>query len=57
MHHPFHIHGSGRFLVLARDGVAEPNLVWKDTVLVRTGQTVTVTSMSNIGQDTWLKSR
>jgi FtsP/CotA-like multicopper oxidase with cupredoxin domain len=40
MHHPFHLHGAGRFLVLARDGVAEPNLVWKDTVLVRTGQTV-----------------
>jgi FtsP/CotA-like multicopper oxidase with cupredoxin domain len=42
MHHPFHIHGAGRFLVLARDGVAEPNLVWKDTVLVRTGQTVDI---------------
>jgi FtsP/CotA-like multicopper oxidase with cupredoxin domain len=42
MHHPFHLHGAGRFLVLARDGVAEPNLVWKDTVLVRTGQTVDV---------------
>jgi FtsP/CotA-like multicopper oxidase with cupredoxin domain len=40
MHHPFHIHGAGRFVVLARDGVAEKNLVWKDTVLVRTGQTV-----------------
>jgi FtsP/CotA-like multicopper oxidase with cupredoxin domain len=40
MHHPFHIHGAGRFLVLARDGVAETNLVWKDTVLVPTGQTV-----------------
>ena len=38
MHHPFHIHGAGRFLVLSRDGVAEPNLVWKDTVLVRTGR-------------------
>jgi FtsP/CotA-like multicopper oxidase with cupredoxin domain len=37
MHHPFHVHGAGRFLVLARDGVTEPNLVWKDTVLVRTG--------------------
>ena len=35
MHHPFHIHGAGRFLVLARDGVPEPNLVWKDTVLIR----------------------
>jgi FtsP/CotA-like multicopper oxidase with cupredoxin domain len=42
MHHPFHIHGAGRFLVLARDAVAEPNLVWKDTVLLRTGQTVDI---------------
>jgi FtsP/CotA-like multicopper oxidase with cupredoxin domain len=40
MHHPFHIHGAGRFVVLARDGVPEENLVWKDTVLVRTGETV-----------------
>jgi FtsP/CotA-like multicopper oxidase with cupredoxin domain len=40
MHHPFHIHGAGRFLILARDGAIEPNLVWKDTVLVPTGQTV-----------------
>jgi hypothetical protein len=38
--HPFHIHGAGRFLILSRDGVVEPNLVWKDTVLVPTGQTV-----------------
>ena len=42
MHHPFHVHGAGRFVVLARDGVAEPNLVWKDTVLVRTGETVDI---------------
>ena len=42
MHHPFHIHGAGRFLILARDGVVEPNLVWKDTVLVRTGETVDI---------------
>ncbi|MFL6045418.1 MAG: multicopper oxidase family protein [Propionibacteriaceae bacterium] len=42
MHHPFHLHGAGRFLVLARDGVTEPNLVWKDTVLVRTGETVDI---------------
>jgi FtsP/CotA-like multicopper oxidase with cupredoxin domain len=40
MHHPFHIHGAGRFLILSRDGKVEPNLVWKDTVLVPTGQTV-----------------
>ncbi|MGH3036755.1 MAG: heavy metal-binding domain-containing protein, partial [Gaiellaceae bacterium] len=42
MHHPFHVHGAGRFVVLARDEVAEPNLVWKDTVLVRTGETVDI---------------
>jgi FtsP/CotA-like multicopper oxidase with cupredoxin domain len=42
MPHPFHVHGAGRFLILARDGVAEPNLVWKDTVLVRTGETVDI---------------
>jgi FtsP/CotA-like multicopper oxidase with cupredoxin domain len=42
MHHPFHLHGAGRFLVLARDGKVEPNLVWKDTVLIRTGQTVDI---------------
>jgi FtsP/CotA-like multicopper oxidase with cupredoxin domain len=42
MPHPFHVHGAGRFLILARDGVVESNLVWKDTVLVRTGETVDI---------------
>jgi FtsP/CotA-like multicopper oxidase with cupredoxin domain len=42
MHHPFHVHGAGRFLVLSRDGEPESNLVWKDTVLVPAGQTVDV---------------
>ena len=42
MHHPFHVHGAGRFLVLSRDGEPESNLVWKDTVLVRTGETVDI---------------
>jgi FtsP/CotA-like multicopper oxidase with cupredoxin domain len=42
MHHPFHIHGAGRFLVLSRDDEPEGNLVWKDTVLVRSGQTVDI---------------
>jgi FtsP/CotA-like multicopper oxidase with cupredoxin domain len=42
MPHPFHVHGAGRFLILSRDGVEEPNLVWKDTVLVRTGETVDI---------------
>jgi FtsP/CotA-like multicopper oxidase with cupredoxin domain len=41
MHHPFHIHGE-RFLVLSRDGVPETNLVWKDTVLVRTAEVVDI---------------
>ena len=42
MHHPFHVHGAGRFLILSRDGVPEANLVWKDTVLLRAGETVDV---------------
>src|ERR687883_50009 len=42
MPHPFHVHGAGRFLILARDDVVEPNLVRKDTVLVRTGETVDI---------------
>jgi FtsP/CotA-like multicopper oxidase with cupredoxin domain len=53
MHHPFHVHGAGRFVVLARDGVAEDNLVWKDTVLVRTGETVDILlDVTNPG--TWM---
>lgn len=42
MHHPFHVHGAGRFLVLARDDTPNTNLVWKDTVLVRAGETVDI---------------
>jgi FtsP/CotA-like multicopper oxidase with cupredoxin domain len=42
MHHPFHIHGAGRFLVLSRDGVDDPNLVWTDTVLIKTGEVVDI---------------
>jgi FtsP/CotA-like multicopper oxidase with cupredoxin domain len=53
MPHPFHVHGAGRFLIMARDGVAEPNLVWKDTVLVRTGETVDILlDVTNPG--TWM---
>jgi FtsP/CotA-like multicopper oxidase with cupredoxin domain len=52
MQHPFHIHGE-RFLVLARDGAANENLAWKDTVLIRTGETVDLlVDMSNPG--TWM---
>jgi FtsP/CotA-like multicopper oxidase with cupredoxin domain len=51
MHHPFHVHGAGRFLVLSRDGAVEPNLVWKDTVLVRTGETVDILlDITNVGR-------
>jgi FtsP/CotA-like multicopper oxidase with cupredoxin domain len=42
MHHPFHVHGAGRFLVLSREGEPESNLVWKDTVLVPAGRTVDI---------------
>lgn len=53
MHHPFHVHGAGRFLVLSRDGTVEPNLMWKDTVLLRTGETVDILlDVSNVG--TWM---
>jgi FtsP/CotA-like multicopper oxidase with cupredoxin domain len=42
MHHPFHIHGAGRFLILSKDSESELNLVWKDTVLLRAGETVDI---------------
>jgi FtsP/CotA-like multicopper oxidase with cupredoxin domain len=51
MHHPFHVHGAGRFLILARDGEVEPNLVWSDTVLVKTGETVDILlDVTNVGR-------
>jgi FtsP/CotA-like multicopper oxidase with cupredoxin domain len=50
MHHPFHVHGAGRFLILSRDGSVEANLVWKDTVLVRTGETIDILlDITNVG--------
>jgi FtsP/CotA-like multicopper oxidase with cupredoxin domain len=53
MHHPFHVHGAGRFLILSRDGNVERNLVWKDTVLIRTGETVDILlDVTNPG--TWM---
>lgn len=39
MQHPIHLHGQ-RMLVVARDGVATGNLVWKDTVIIPVGSTV-----------------
>lgn len=41
MQHPIHLHGQ-RFLILARDGRANDNLVWKDTVLVPAGSTTDI---------------
>lgn len=41
MAHPIHIHGQ-RFLVLAVNGRATTNFVWKDTVLVPVGSVVEV---------------
>jgi FtsP/CotA-like multicopper oxidase with cupredoxin domain len=52
MQHPFHLHGQ-RFVVMSRDGAPTENLVWKDTVLIRTGETVDLLiEMSNPG--TWM---
>jgi FtsP/CotA-like multicopper oxidase with cupredoxin domain len=52
MQHPFHVHGE-RFLVLSRDSVPNDTLGWKDSVLVRTGETVDLlVEMSNPG--TWM---
>ena len=49
MHHPIHIHGQ-RFLVLARNGKQNDNLVWKDTVLVSNGEYVDLlVDMTNPG--------
>ena len=52
MHHPIHFHGQ-RFVVLARDGIINDNLEWKDTALIPTGQTMDIiVEMSNPG--TWM---
>jgi suppressor of ftsI len=39
MQHPIHIHGQ-KFLVLSTNGQKSTNLVWKDTTLIQTGDTV-----------------
>lgn len=52
MQHPMHFHGQ-RFLVLERNGKKETNLVWKDTVLIPSGETVDILlDTSNPG--TWM---
>ena len=52
MQHPIHFHGQ-RFLVVSRNGIKQTNLVWKDTVLVKSGETVDIVlDPSNPG--TWM---
>lgn len=41
MDHPFHLHVNP-FQVISRNGRPEPYRAWKDTVLVRTGETVRI---------------
>ena len=50
MQHPIHFHGQ-RFVVLTRDGKSNDNLQWKDTTLVKTGETIEIlVEMSNPGK-------
>ncbi|MEK7134781.1 MAG: multicopper oxidase family protein [Patescibacteria group bacterium] len=50
MQHPIHFHGQ-RFLVVARDGILQTNLVWKDTVFIPSGQYVDILlDVSNPGE-------
>lgn len=50
MQHPFHMHGQ-RFLVIERNGEKQENFVWKDTVLIKTWETVDIlVDMSNPGE-------
>jgi FtsP/CotA-like multicopper oxidase with cupredoxin domain len=50
MQHPIHLHGQ-RFLVVARNGVPNDNLAWKDTTVVPAGQTADLlVEMSNPGR-------
>jgi FtsP/CotA-like multicopper oxidase with cupredoxin domain len=39
MSHPIHFHGQ-RLLLVARNGIPEDNLAWRDTILLPVGQTV-----------------
>ena len=41
MDHPFHVHGNA-FQVISRDGQPEPLAAWRDTVLVKRGETVRI---------------
>jgi FtsP/CotA-like multicopper oxidase with cupredoxin domain len=50
MQHPIHLHGQ-RFLVASTNGIPNDNLVWKDTALIQTGDTVDLlVDMTNPGE-------
>lgn len=49
MQHPIHFHGQ-RFLILTTNGIRSDNLVWKDTALIKAGDTIELlVDMSNPG--------
>lgn len=49
MQHPIHLHGQ-RFVELARNGVVNKNMAWKDTTLTLPGETLDIlVDMSNPG--------
>ncbi len=50
MQHPIHFHGQ-RFLVLTENGKENTNLVWKDTVMIPSGETIDILlDVSNPGE-------
>ncbi len=50
MQHPFHFHGQ-RFLVIDQNGVRQKNLVWKDTIMIPSGDTIDILlDASNVGK-------
>ena len=52
MQHPIHLHGQ-RFLVVAQDGRRNPNLVWKDTVMLPVGSTIDIL-LHNTNPGDWM---
>jgi suppressor of ftsI len=50
MHHPVHFHGN-RFAVLAVNDIPSDNMVWKDTALLKTGDTMDILlETTNLGK-------
>ncbi|MDJ0731297.1 MAG: multicopper oxidase family protein [Crocosphaera sp.] len=41
MDHPFHVH-TNKFQIMSRNGIPNPYQTWKDTILVRRGETVRI---------------